>query len=70
MSIKEKYKVNNTCYDENGEITNVCAMIALKTIKRERKNNLSEIEKDAIEKGIKSIMALEKVYDFIENNEK
>lgn len=63
VSIKSK-KNNNTCY-EDGEITNICTMIALKTIKREYRNNLSEIEKDAIDKAIKNTISIENVYNFI-----
>lgn len=53
------------CY-ENGEITNLCAIIALKTIFREYRS-LSNIEKDAINKGIDSIISMEKLNNYINN---
>lgn len=53
------------CY-ENGEITNLCAIIALKTILREYRS-LSNIEKDAINKGTDSIISMEKLNNYINN---
>lgn len=60
----ESYK----CY-EDGKITNICAIIVLKTILKEFKHNLSNMEKDAINKGIDSIISMEKLNNYI-NDEK
>ena len=66
--INNRQNIKSTqCY-ENGEITNLCAIIALKTILREYRS-LSNIEKDAINKGIDSIISMEKLNNFI-NSEK
>ena len=55
---------------KKGEISNVGAIVALKNILREMKNMLSEVEKDSIEKGIKALISIEKLYAFIECEEK
>ena len=66
-------KVNNRqniqstkCY-ENGEITNLCAIIALKGIKREMNGMLSDVEKDALDKAIDNTITAEKLNAFINN---
>ena len=56
------------CY-ENGEITNLCVIIALKGIRREMKTMLSNIEKDAIDKAINNTITVEKLKAFIDNVE-
>lgn len=56
---------SDRCY-EKGEITNLCAIIALKTILREYRS-LSNIEKDAINKGVDSIISMEKLNNYINN---
>lgn len=66
--INDRQNIKPTrCY-ENGKITNLCAIIALKTILREYRS-LSNIEKDAINKGVDSIISMEKLNNFINNNE-
>ena len=66
--INNRQNIKSTqCY-ENGEITNLCAIIALKTILRECRS-LSNIEKDAINKGIDSIISMEKLNNFINGEE-
>lgn len=54
------------CY-ENGEITNLCTIIALKNIKREMNTILSNIEKDAIDKAVDNTITVEKLKAFIDN---
>ena len=54
------------CY-ENGEITNLCTIIALKNIKREMKTMLSDIEKDALDKAVDNTIIVEKLKAFIDN---
>lgn len=56
---------SDRCY-EKGELTNLCAIIALKTILREYRS-LSNIEKDAINKGVDSIISMEKLNNYINN---
>lgn len=56
------------CY-ENGEITNLCAIIALKNIRREMRTMLSNIEKDAIDKAVDNTITVEKLKAFINNVE-
>ena len=56
------------CY-ENGEITNLCTIIALKSIRREMKTMLSNIEKDAIDKAVDNTIIVEKLKAFIDNVE-
>lgn len=56
------------CY-ENGEITNLCTIIALKSIGREMKTMLSNIEKDAIDKAVDNTITVEKLKAFIDNIE-
>lgn len=56
------------CY-ENGEITNLCTIIALKNIRREMKTMLSNIEKDALNKAIDNTITVEKLKIFIDNTE-
>lgn len=51
---------------ENGEINNITTIIALTNIKREMERNLSNLEKDAIDKAIKNTMSVEKLYTFID----
>ena len=56
------------CY-ENGEITNLCTIIALKSIRREMKTMLSDIEKDALDKAVDNTITVEKLKAFIDNVE-
>ncbi len=56
------------CY-ENGEITNLCAIIALKNIKRELQNMLTSVEKDALDKAVDNTIIVEKLKAFIDNVE-
>lgn len=56
------------CY-ENGEITNLCTIIALKNIRREMRTMLSNIEKDAIDKAVDNTITVEKLKAFINNVE-
>ena len=56
------------CY-ENGEITNLCAIIALKNIKREMQNMLTSVEKDALDKAVDNTITVEKLKAFIDNVE-
>lgn len=56
------------CY-ENGEITNLCTIIALKGIRREMKTMLSNIEKDALDKAVDNTITVEKLKAFIDNAE-
>lgn len=56
------------CY-ENGEITNLCTIIALKNVKREMQTMLSNIEKDAINKAVDNTITVEKLKAFIDNVE-
>ena len=66
--INSRQNIKSTrCY-ENGEITNLCAIIALKTILKEYRS-LSNIEKDAINKGVDSIISMEKLNNFINGEE-
>ena len=65
---KHYYQKDDACY-EDGKITNLCAIIAIKNIKRELKNQLSPLEKDALDKGVESIISMEKLYNFIECGE-
>lgn len=60
---------NNSCY-KDGELTNLCTIIALKNIKREMTTMLSNMEKDAIDKAIKNTVTVENLYDFIELKDK
>lgn len=55
---------NDKCYND-GELDNICTIIALKNIKREMKNMLSNVEKDALDKAIKNTISIENVYNFI-----
>ena len=55
------------CY-ENGEITNLCTIIALKNVKREMQTMLTPIEIDALNKAIDNIIKIEKINAFIESN--
>lgn len=52
---------------KNGEITNESVIIALKNMKREIPNLLSNLEKDAIDKAIDNTIKLEKLNNFIDN---
>lgn len=56
------------CY-ENGEITNLCAIIALKNIKREMQNMLTSVEIDALNKAVDNTITVEKLKAFIDNVE-
>lgn len=56
------------CY-ENGEITNLCTIIALKNIKREMQNILTSVEKDALDKAVNNTITVEKLEAFIDNVE-
>lgn len=51
---------------ENGEINNIITIIALTNIKREMEHNLSNLEKDAIDKAIKNTISVEKLYSLID----
>ena len=66
--IDEIIEKDISCY-ENGEITNLCTIIALKGIKREMKTMLSNIEKDAIEKAVDNTIRIEKLKTFVDNND-
>ena len=59
---------SNRCYEE-GEITNLCTIIALKNIKREMKTMLSGIEKDALDKAVDNTIKIEKLNAFVNNVE-
>ena len=54
------------CY-ENGEITNLCAIIALKNIRREMQTMLTSIEIDALNKAVDNTITVEKLKAFIDN---
>lgn len=54
------------CY-ENGEITNLCAIIAIKNIKREMQTILTPVEKDALDKAVDNTITVEKLKAFIDN---
>ncbi len=56
------------CY-ENGEITNLCTIIALKNIEREFRTMLTPIEIDAIDKAVDNTTTVEKLKAFIDNVE-
>lgn len=56
------------CY-ENGEITNLCTIIALKNIEREFRTMLTPIEIDAIDKAVDNTITVEKLKAFIDNVE-
>lgn len=56
------------CY-ENGEITNLCTIIALKNVKRELNKILSPIEIDALNKAVDNTIIVEKLKAFIDNVE-
>ena len=56
------------CY-ENGEIANLCVIIALKNIKRELNKILSPIEIDALNKAVDNTIIVEKLKAFIDNVE-
>lgn len=67
---REEYSRQNMgCYEE-GKITNICTIVALDNIKRTMKNILSETEKDAIDNAIKNTISIEKLNNYIndENN--
>lgn len=69
IKINRKQNIQSTkCY-ENGEITNLCTIIALKNIKREISTILSDIEKDAIDKAVDNTIRVEKLKAFIDNVE-
>ena len=54
------------CY-ENGEITNLCTIIALKNVKREMQTMLTPIEIDALNKAVDNTITVEKLKAFINN---
>ena len=56
------------CY-ENGEITNLCTIIALKNVKREMQTMLTPIEIDALNKAVDNTITVEKLKAFINNVE-
>lgn len=56
------------CY-ENGEITNLCTIIALKNVKCELNKILSSIEIDALNKAVDNTIIVEKLKAFIDNVE-
>lgn len=56
------------CY-ENGEITNLCTIIALKNVKREMQTMLTPIEIDALNKAVDNTITVEKLKAFIDNVE-
>ena len=56
------------CY-EHGEITNLCAIIALKNIKREMQTMLTPVEIDALNKAVDNTIIVEKLKAFIDNVE-
>lgn len=56
------------CY-ENGEITNLCTIIALKNVKREMQTMLTSIEIDALNKAVDNTIIVEKLKAFINNVE-
>lgn len=56
------------CY-ENGEITNLCTIIALKNVKREMQTMLTPIEIDALSKAVDNTITVEKLKAFIDNVE-
>ena len=56
------------CY-ENGEITNLCTIIALKNVKREMQTMLTSIEIDALNKAVDNTITVEKLKAFIDNVE-
>ena len=57
---------SNRCY-EDGKITNLCAIIALKNIKRGMNTMLSGIEKDALDKAVDNTIKIEKLNAFVNN---
>lgn len=56
------------CY-ENGEITNLCTIIALKNVKREMRTMLTPVEIDALNKAVDNTITVEKLKAFIDNVE-
>lgn len=56
------------CY-QNGEITNLCTIIALKNVKREMQTMLTSIEIDALNKAVDNTITVEKLKAFIDNVE-
>ena len=56
------------CY-ENGEITNLCTIIALKNVKREMQTMLTPIEINALNKAVDNTITVEKLKAFIDNVE-
>lgn len=56
------------CY-ENGEITNLCTIIALKNVKREMQTMLTPVEIDALNKAVDNTITVEKLKAFIDNVE-
>lgn len=56
------------CY-ENGEITNLYTIIAIKNVKREMKTMLTPIEIDALNKAVNNTIIVEKLKAFIDNVE-
>ena len=68
-NVDNKQEIDTTkCY-ENGEITNLCAIIALKNLLRDMDKMLSPIEKDALKKGVDNTMTVEKLKAFIDNKD-
>ena len=65
---KEERNYNIQMTEKNGEITNSSAIIILKNILREYNCNLSNMEKDAIKKGINSIISMERLDNYINKN--
>ena len=63
--ILDKKITSDKCY-ENGELNNICTIIALKNLKREIGHLITNMETDAIDKAIKNTLSVEKLKAFIE----
>lgn len=57
---------SDRCY-EKGELTNICTIIALKNLKREIGHLITNMETDAIDKAIKNTISMEKLNNYINN---
>lgn len=62
--ILDKKITSDKCY-ENGELNNICTIIALKNLKREIGHLITNMETDAIDKAIKNTLSVEKLNIFI-----
>ena len=62
--ISDKELTSDKCY-EDGELNNICTIIALKNLKREIGHLITNMETDAIDKAIKNTISLEKLNIFI-----